>query len=311
MPTPLVRPTDQVVRLGPGDPANPTIVPPAAAAAVSSPAVQVYSTGGASADVAGPTAQYMVPNTPAGSTFVTKIANGSGIQPTATEIADRTYAGRALYATAYLNNMNPKDIPTIMEHYFADPSNKGVLLPQYISSHYSGDVKNVLINEYAFLTAVLRRESGAAINVDEYRGYSSVFLPQPNDGPEQVKVHMGQRMTWLRSVLEGAYATDQAGLRQTKALAKEYNVDLDTTPPVLSTGSQKTEATAGAPKTFHDGKAYYDPPASMNENDKAIWPYTNSDADRAVLEATARREGVTKQAAPAPPAAGQPAIVRP
>jgi hypothetical protein len=305
MPTAGVRPADAVVRLGPGDPANPTVVPPAAAAAVSSPAVQVYSTGGASADVAGPAAQYMVPDTPAGKTFVTKIASGSGIQPTATEIADRTYAGRALYATAYLNNMNPKDIPTILEHYFADPSNKGVLLPQYISSHYSGDVKNVLINEYAFLTAVLRRESGAAINVDEYRGYSSVFLPQPNDGPEQVKVHMGQRMTWLRSVIEGAYATDQAGLRQAKALAKEYNVDLDTSPPVLPTGSQKDAVQAGGapPKTFRDGSPARPPPPG---EDPDIWYNTTSDADRLVLETLAKRK-----AAKAAQPAGQPAIVRP
>ena len=112
-------------------------------------------------------------------------------------------------------------------------------------------------------------------------------------------------MTLLRSVIEGAYATDQAGLRQAKALAKEYNVDLDTSPPVLPTGSQKDAVQAGGapPKTFRDGSPARPPPPG---EDPDIWYNTTSDADRLVLETLAKRK-----AAKAAQPAGQPAIVRP
>ena len=55
-----------------------------------------------------------------------------------------------------------------------------------------------------FITALLRKESGAAINKEEFARYDREFFPQPGDGPEVISQKRGARIIAIEAMKRGA-----------------------------------------------------------------------------------------------------------
>jgi hypothetical protein len=100
-----------------------------------------------------------------------------------------------------------------------------------------------------FLTAILRKDSGAVIGKDELSSYGGMFLPQPGDSSQLLEQKKGSRARALAGLKAGM--TPQAILAQEKALrgdnqgasppvgiSKNPNGGLIVTPPPDGTAAQ-------------------------------------------------------------------------
>lgn len=111
------------------------------------------------------------------------------------------FATRAEQAEKDISGL-PKDIGTS----FSDSlSGK---LPPIMAGLRSDDIKRYRQAQENFITAVLRKESGASINDSEFSRYSGMYFPQQGDGPKELQqkaVARMQAMASLKAEAGGAY----------------------------------------------------------------------------------------------------------
>lgn len=89
----------------------------------------------------------------------------------------------------------------------------------------------------AFLAAILRKESGAAITEQEQVLYGRMYLPQPGDQPAVIEAKAGMR--------ERAVAALQSGMNPMQILAAEQASQAGGQPPVMQGSPAPQAAPAG------------------------------------------------------------------
>lgn len=172
------------VRIDPNGPAGPIpgLIPPAAAAPTT---------------VTGPDGQPItIPPGVNSKKFVdavtTDTAHGMAGKFTETQGKANQFATRMQHATETLNKMDGEGA-----------SLKGAVLDKwvpggnYLQSNNYQDYKQA---EQQFITALLRRESGAAIAHHEFDSYGKQFFPRPGDGPEVIAQKRQARWNALNSM---------------------------------------------------------------------------------------------------------------
>lgn len=188
-----------------------------------------------------------------GGVYVQKIANGSGTPATEAEGKLRGYGGRAVFGTAYLDQIvGGKDIPDFLTLYFNNPAN-GDLTSEYVQSIADPGTKNYMAFATWFITAVLRKDSGAAITRDEFLMYRE-FLPRPGDNPAMLRARQEARHQFIRETFADGYTTDTRGRIAAEEDARQFNVKLapdygsiPATPEMTDLQAATERASAGKP----------------------------------------------------------------
>lgn len=67
--------------------------------------------------------------------------------------------------------------------------------------------QNIMNAQRSFINALLRRESGAAINAGEFASYSKEYFPQPGDGPEVIAQKRERRQQIAEGLMREAGKT--------------------------------------------------------------------------------------------------------
>ena len=108
----------------------------------------------------------------------------------------------------------------------------------------SQNQKSLMREKMDFITAVLRKESGAAISPSEFSGQDKIFFPQPWDWPEVLLAKRNARNFRVKAMLATAW-TDV----EWNSPAKYYN------PPVIA--SEQTTPTSTTDKIITLKKKYF------------------------------------------------------
>ena len=196
-----------------------------------------------------------------GGVYVQKLANGSGAPATEAEGKLRGYAGRAVFGTAYLDQIvGGRDIPDFLTQYFNNPAN-GDLTSEYIQSQADPATKNYMAFATWFITAALRKDSGAAITRDEYLLYRE-FLPRPGDSPQMLRARTEARHGFIRDALRDGYTTDARGRQMAEDEAQQFGVKLAADFGSI-TATPEMEALNAAREAADAGKA----PAGVDQQD--------------------------------------------
>jgi len=118
----------------------------------------------------------------------------------------------------------------------------------------SGERGKSMDAQRAFINALLRRESGAAINAGEFTSYSKEYFPQLGDTPDQIEGKRKHRA----EVIAGLARESGKGYRPTYSFDEKGNIKLGT-PSYAGKGGgtpAATEASASTQKKTINGKNY-------------------------------------------------------
>ncbi|MGY3527285.1 hypothetical protein [Bradyrhizobium sp. USDA 4452] len=117
---------------------------------------------------------------------------------------------------------------------------KGNVLDHLPGGNYlqSSNYQNYKQAQQEFITALLRRESGAAIAQHEFENYGKQFFPQPGDGPEVIAQKRQARWNALNSMRSEAGPAYKKGQSETKTADAEA-------PEVTKTIGDKTYVKRG------------------------------------------------------------------
>jgi len=103
----------------------------------------------------------------------------------------------------------------------------------------SGERGKAMDAQRAFVNALLRRESGAAINAGEFTSYAKEYFPQLGDTPEQIEAKRQHRA----EVIAGLARESGRGYRPTYSFDEKGNVKLGA--PTYAGKGQGTPAASG------------------------------------------------------------------
>ena len=152
-----------------------------------------------------------------------KIENGKDIldiktnKPTGEQSAAQTYASRMLYASNYLKDYENK--------YIKLPLKEQVYQTYAPNIAVSEDQKLINTAKENFITAVLRKQSGASISIWEFLKEDKKYFPQPWDSEKVLIAKRNARNFEIKATL------NQAGSDETwKSISSYYNPEIETYP---------------------------------------------------------------------------------
>ncbi len=152
------------------------------------------------------------------------------------EKVSQSYTSRMLNA---VNNLIP------LETKYADLTLAEQLKQQYLPTVLkSAEQKLIDLNKKNFITAVLRKQSGASIAPSEFTGEEMKYFPQPWDSKEVIVAKQNARNAEIKAMLATAW-TDTEG----NSISKYYN------PPVIL--AEKTTAPIKTDKISTLKKNYF------------------------------------------------------
>lgn len=129
---------------------------------------------------------------------------------------------------ASLETMGGK-IPDSVSYWLSSP--KEGMAAQIISNMMvDDDTKAFMASAQQFLSAILRKDSGAAVPVSEYPMYYTQFIPMPGDGPETMRRKARARLVAMQALERGLGAEGDATeilLAVRNAMGEDWGVDED------------------------------------------------------------------------------------
>ena len=194
----------------PGGVGGPRIAPAAAPA----PAPAVTGTGPAAASVAATNAAAAAPAPAPAPTGAPTQPNANGVRtllpgnknPTEAQASAESYFDRASLAHPMLNEFTPETLPTAWGRFVTDPRG---LVPEDVGNLLaSPEAKKWRANAEGFISAALRRESGAAIGDSEFKSYAKFLIPAPNDDTQTLALKRMYRESMLRGLQTGTITPD-------------------------------------------------------------------------------------------------------
>ena len=93
-------------------------------------------------------------------------------------------------------------VQQVLQHAKLEPGQRHSLLAEY-------ELASAPVQHLWDINAQLRRESGAAINADEYAKADKQYFPQPGDDPETIKQKALNRKLAVEGMVRGAGPTYQ------------------------------------------------------------------------------------------------------
>jgi len=132
----------------------------------------------------------------------TSVIKGRGKAATADESKSMGFANRMLGAEDIQTELTASGFdPAALSVAAWEAATDNVFTPELIvQSQLPQDVKRYLGSKLDFITAVLRKESGAAIGKEEYVKENKKYFPQANDGPKVLEDKRQRRRAALKSM---------------------------------------------------------------------------------------------------------------
>jgi len=178
---------------------------------------------------------------------------GQGIKITEGQSKDINYYTRGIDANKQLLTMDEQltSLPADLSTKF-NPLGLGNYMrtPEFRQAKVAADT---------FLTAILRKDTGAAITTQEFDIYGPMFLPIPGDDPETIKVKRRAREVALLGI--------RSGLGTAEAIAEANRIALGVESPTPILDAEKD---GGAPPAGYTG----DPELweFLSPEERALWP---------------------------------------
>ena len=170
--------------------------------------------------------------TPDGRVTIQRLTAGGARPASQEQLKDRMYAGRMLLSSAFLDKMNPSDVPDALTAQIVDPLNKNILAG-WVKAGMPSDVRRFVIARTGFQTGAMRADSGAAIGATEFSQNDAERSPQPGDGPVDLADKTEHRHQAMRDMAKSAYTGDPEGLKAFYEEAKRRGIDLTEKPTSL------------------------------------------------------------------------------
>ena len=141
-----------------------------------------------------------------------------GDQMTEGQANSATYADRVFEVNAELQNIDPAVMTDSIQHaYSMSPGGNYLMTPEY--QKYTQLKRN-------FINAVLRKESGAVIGVEEFKSAEAQYFPQPGDSPEVIAQKAKNRATVAQGLARSAGSTYKPPVLEVSAPEPGGNTDL-------------------------------------------------------------------------------------
>lgn len=209
---------------------------------------------GATAGQFGPDGRFYPNNPPTGMSIESdgqggfRMVQGPGAQNkpfTEAQSKDNVFSTRARGSLPTLNEYEEKLTSLGNRALDYDPTGiarGGLQSPDFQVAKAAGD---------EFLQAILRKDTGAAITVQEQELYGKTYLPQPGDGPEVIK--------YKRQARERAVAALESGMSPAQMVAQEQALAKSggATPPASADGA----GGQGAPARIQTEQDYMNLPS--------------------------------------------------
>lgn len=108
------------------------------------------------------------------------------------------------------------------------------LMPSFMRHLAPGDAKRHLTSAEGFITGILRRESGAAINSNEYASYADIFIPNANDDPARLQMKRRNRALAVEALRLGLLGAEGGDATETLKKLREF---IDAQGPNMAAGT--------------------------------------------------------------------------
>ncbi len=152
-----------------------------------------------------------------------RVKEGYGKSATADESKSTGFANRMLDSEAIYEDLIAKGFdPSTKTTAFFEGLEGSSFTPDLVAqSALPQDVKRYIGGKLDFITAVLRKESGAAIGQTEYEKENKKYFPQAGDGPDVLADKKQRRLNALQSMGKAA------GRRYQKDFPEQYKTIFD------------------------------------------------------------------------------------